>query len=78
MLDELQLHCEDPTRRALLLADPKLNGIDAVEVPWDDQLHPRVYFVKDDCPTSASAPTTTASATWSCASTRSATSRSTS
>jgi hypothetical protein len=50
MLDELQLHCEDPTRRALLLADPKRNGIDAVEVPWDDQLHPRVYFVKDDCP----------------------------
>jgi hypothetical protein len=50
MPDELQLLCEDPTRRAILLADPKLNGIDAVEVPWDDQLHPRVYFVKDDLP----------------------------
>jgi hypothetical protein len=50
MLDELQPHCDDPARRALLVADPKLNGIDAVEVPWDDQRHPRVYFVKKDVP----------------------------
>ncbi len=50
MIDDPQLLCEDRTRRALLLADPVLNGIDAVEVPWDDQAHPRVYFVKAPVP----------------------------
>src|SRR5215208_5747882 len=43
-----QLRCDDRDRRRLLLADPYLNGIDAVEVPFDDQTHPRVYFVKED------------------------------
>jgi Baseplate J-like protein len=43
-----QLLCDDRARRRLLLADPALNGIDAVEVPFDDQEHPRVFFVKED------------------------------
>ncbi len=39
-----QLDCQDPERRPLLLASD-LDGIDAVEVPFDDQTHLRVYFV---------------------------------
>lgn len=43
------LRCDDPARRALLLASD-LNGIDAVEVPFDDQTHLRVHFVKEPVP----------------------------
>lgn len=50
MPDEPQLICDDRTRRQLLLSDPALNGIDYVEVPWDDQAHVRVYFVKAALP----------------------------
>lgn len=39
-----QLECSDEERRALL-ADSGLDGIDAVEVPFDDQTHLRVYFI---------------------------------
>jgi hypothetical protein len=50
MTDDHQLLCEEDTRRTLLLRDRVLNGIDAVEVPWDDQLHPRVFFVRAPVP----------------------------
>jgi hypothetical protein len=43
------LYCDDAERRALLVASGG-NGIDAVEVPWDDQTRIRVYFV-DAVPT---------------------------
>lgn len=38
------LVCEDPQRRQVLL-DSDLDGIDAIEVPFDDQTDLRVYFV---------------------------------
>jgi hypothetical protein len=41
-----QLICTDNERRELLLASG-LNGIDYIEVPWDDQRHVRVFFVSD-------------------------------
>jgi hypothetical protein len=44
-----ELACEDPGRRQVLLASG-LDGIDAVEVPFDDQTHLRVYFVKGPPP----------------------------
>jgi hypothetical protein len=43
------LACEDPQRRQALLAS-ELDGIDYIEVPFDDQRHPRVYFVKGPPP----------------------------
>ena len=39
-----QLICNDNERRELLL-ESGLNGIDYIEVPWDDQRHIRVFFV---------------------------------
>lgn len=44
-----ELACQDPERRQLLL-DSDLNGIDYIEVPFDDQQHVRVYFVKAPVP----------------------------
>lgn len=44
MSEVTALHCDDAKRRALL-ADAGGNGIDAVEVPWEDQTTIRVYFV---------------------------------
>ena len=49
-----ELACEDPGRRQVLLASG-LDGIDAVEVPFDDQTHLRVYFVKGPPPALAAA-----------------------
>ncbi|HWD47494.1 MAG TPA: putative baseplate assembly protein [Actinomycetota bacterium] len=43
------LTCEDPQRRQALLASD-LDGIDYVEVPFDDQRHVRVYLVKGPPP----------------------------
>ena len=45
-----QVVCDDRSRRPLLLADHTWNGIDAIEVPWDDQEHLRVYFVNSPPP----------------------------
>lgn len=39
--------CRDPARRRLLL-ESDLDGIDYIEVPFDDQTHLRVYFVRED------------------------------
>ena len=47
-----QLLCDDPERRQLLL-ESDLNGIDYIEVPFDDQQHIRVYFVKNPVPSIA-------------------------
>lgn len=44
-----QLICDDPERRRRLL-ESDLDGLDAVEVPFDDQTHLRVYFVKGPPP----------------------------
>ena len=44
-----QLICDDPERRPLLVQS-SLDGIDAVEVPFDDQTHLRVYFIKGPPP----------------------------
>jgi hypothetical protein len=50
MSHDRPLVCEDPDRRQQLL-DSDLDGIDYVEVPWDDQTHVAVYFVKGPPPT---------------------------
>jgi hypothetical protein len=47
-----QLLCDDPERRQLLL-ESDLNGIDYIEVPFDDQQHIRVHFVKTPVPSIA-------------------------
>jgi hypothetical protein len=47
--DANDLVCEDPQRRQLLI-DSDLDGIDAIEVPFDDQTHLRVYVVKGPPP----------------------------
>jgi hypothetical protein len=47
--DLATLHCDDAERRALLVASGG-NGIDAIEVAWEDQTRIRVYFV-DAVPT---------------------------
>jgi hypothetical protein len=49
VIGEPPLGCDTGSRRQLLL-DSDLNGIDHVEVPFDDQHHLRVYFVKDPVP----------------------------
>ncbi|MBA2695148.1 MAG: putative baseplate assembly protein [Actinobacteria bacterium] len=49
MPDNDQLVCDDAERRRLLLGSD-LNGIDYIEVPFDDQKHIRVYFVKAPVP----------------------------
>lgn len=49
MTDADDLVCGDPQRREALLASD-LDGIDAVEVPFDDQTHLRVYFVSGPPP----------------------------
>lgn len=43
------LICEDPGRRRQLL-ESDLDGIDYIEVPFDDQVHVRVYFIKGPPP----------------------------
>jgi hypothetical protein len=43
------LICENPERRQQLL-DSDFDGIDHIEVPFDDQVHLRVYFVKGPPP----------------------------
>jgi hypothetical protein len=55
MPSEPQVICNDRTGRRLLLAGATLNGIDYIEVPWDDQKHVRVYFMKAPLPESLTA-----------------------
>ena len=46
MTKDIKMRCDILERRNQLLLHPNLNGIDYIEVPRDDQLNIRVYFIK--------------------------------